>query len=161
MPYSEVALSAKVPEHQLKSIARMVMSSGFLCEPTPDRLGHNATSSLFASKSGMVDWTLLLAELSAPTAAKMVEGTVKFGDSHEKNETAFNIHNNTDLPYFDYITHSPLWRKRFANYMQIVSAGEGTNIKHLVNGFDWESLGAGRIVDVCLRTHIPDHPSHT
>ena len=157
MAYSDVARAAKVPESQLKRIARMAMTSNFLCEPKPDRLAHNPTSSVFASNSGHIDWALLLTELSAPTAAKMVEVTEKFGDSKEKNETAFNISRNTDLSYFDSVSHSPLWRKRFASYMQIIGASESTSLKHLLSGFDWAGLGAAKIVDVCLHHLFLEH----
>ena len=128
----------------------MTITSNFLCEPKPGELSHNDVSFSFAAKPGLVDWTLLLSELSAPTAAKMVEVTDRYGDTQEKNQTAFNVFNNTDLPYFDYVTHSPLWRKRFASYMKIVGESEGTSIKHLLNGFDWKGLGGAKVVDVRL-----------
>jgi len=87
-------------------MTRKAMNSNSLCDPSSDRVGHNFTSSLFASESGLVDWILLLAELSAPMARKLAEVTTKYRETQEKNETAFNILNNADLLYFDYITLS-------------------------------------------------------
>ena len=149
--YAEVATARSVPESQLRRIASMAITSGFLSEPSPGMLAHSAASSLFATQQGLVDWALLLAELSAPTAQKMVEVTERYGETSKKTQTAFNIQHNTSLPYFDYYAQFPMWRARFASYMKTVGSFPGTDIKHLVDGFDWASLGDATVVDVsCL-----------
>ncbi|KAF8860485.1 S-adenosyl-L-methionine-dependent methyltransferase [Acephala macrosclerotiorum] len=148
VPYTEIANAAKVPELQLRRISRMAITSGFLSEPSPGMLAHSSTSAPFANQQGLVDWALLLAELSAPTAQKMVEVTERYGGTSKKNETAFNIQHNTDLPYFDYFGQLPMLRARFASYMKTVGSFPGTNIKHLIHGFDWASLGEATVVDV-------------
>ena len=127
----------------------MTMTSNFLREPTPGELAHNATSSLFVNNPTLVDWALFMAEASAPTAAKLVEATEKWGATEEKNQTAFNIAMNSDLPYFDYLAKSPELTTRVAGYMKNVTTSEGTKVKHLLSGFDWASLGEATVVDVC------------
>jgi 6-hydroxytryprostatin B O-methyltransferase len=141
-----------VPEAQLKSVARMAMLSNFLREPIPGEVGHSATSALFVTNPGMLDWALYMAEMSAPGAMKLVEATEKWGTTLKKNQTAFNIARNTDLPYFDYVAKNPELGKKFSAYMRNVTSSEGTSLKHLVNGFDWAGLGDATIVDVYFFT---------
>ncbi|KAI4132161.1 MAG: hypothetical protein LQ338_000827 [Usnochroma carphineum] len=146
--YSEVAMVAGVPENQLKSIARMAMTGNFLSEPVPGQVSHNATSSLFVTNPSINGWALFMAENSCPGALAMVGATEKYGVTDKKNETAFNVARNTDLPFFDYIGQHPEQGKQFAAYMKNVLASEGTKVGHLVNGFDWASLGEATVVDV-------------
>lgn len=148
VPYSEVAMVAGVPVTQLRSIARMAMTGNFLSEPVPDQVAHNTTSGIFVTNPSINGWALFMAENSCPGALAMVRATEKYGATDKKNETAFNIARSTDLPFFDYIGQSPERGKQFAAYMKNVLASEGTKVDHLVNGFDWASLGESTVVDV-------------
>lgn len=89
-----------------------------------------------------------MTDLSMPVAAKLADATKKFGNTSQKNETAYNIAMNTDLPLFDFVKKSPELTKQFAGYMKNVQTSSGTDIKHLLNVFDWESLGDSFVVDV-------------
>ncbi|KAI4166339.1 MAG: hypothetical protein LQ342_000229 [Letrouitia transgressa] len=146
--YFEVASLTGVPEVQLRSVARMAMTSNFLCEPKLGEISHNAVSAQFVTNPGMSDWALFMTQFSMPTAAKMVEASEKWGTTEKKNETAVNITFGTDLPLFDFIKSSPNMTKQFAAYMKNVTSSEGTNIRHLLAGFDWASLGEATVVDV-------------
>jgi 6-hydroxytryprostatin B O-methyltransferase len=55
---------------------------------------------------------------------------------------------DTELPLFDFVSKSPEMTKQFAGYMKNVQKSEGNHIRHLVSGFDWESLGNALVVDV-------------
>jgi 6-hydroxytryprostatin B O-methyltransferase len=133
----------------------MAMLSNFLREPVPNEVAHSATSALFVTNPGMLDWALYMAEQSAPGAMKLVDATEKWGATEEKNQTAFNIARNTDLPFFDYIAKSPELSKKFSAYMRNVTSSEGSSLKHLVNGFDWASLGDATVVDVRFSPSLP------
>lgn len=126
----------------------MAMLHGFLREPWAGELAHTAKSALLVTNPAMLDWALFMAESTSKGAAHLVDATEKYGASESKTETAFNIACNTDLPYFDYLAQTPSLRKKFAAYMKNVTQGEGTKIGHLVNGFEWASLGDGTVVDV-------------
>ena len=89
-----------------------------------------------------------MTEMSVPTAAKLVEVTEKWGSSKEKTQTAYNLAFNTELPFFDYLSQSSEKTKEFAGYMKSVTSSEGSDLKHLLGGFDWERLGDATIVDV-------------
>ncbi|KAL6717311.1 hypothetical protein ACLMJK_005226 [Lecanora helva] len=148
IPYATVAQKAKVPETQLKSIARMAMTGIFLSEPTPGELGHNSTSAAFITNPTLMDWALFMTEHSAPTTTKIVEATEKYGTTESKTETAYNVSKGTDLPYFDWLKRDKEATRQFAGYMKNVTSTDATSIKHLVTGFDWGSLGETTVVDV-------------
>ena len=46
-PYHTIAAKAQVPEPILRSMARMAMTAGFLCENADGHLSHNALSVSF------------------------------------------------------------------------------------------------------------------
>ncbi|TVY85233.1 O-methyltransferase aurJ, partial [Lachnellula suecica] len=148
VPYSELATIASVPLTQLKRISRMAILSNFLQEPKPNELAHSNVSALLVTNPGLLDWALFMAEATATGAAKLVEATERWGTTEAKNQTAFNIARDTELPFFDYLAQTPELRKKFAMYMKNVTVSEGTKIDHLVNGFDWASLGEATVVDV-------------
>jgi len=90
-------------------------------------------------------------------AAKMVESTALWGSSKNRDhtayrKTAYNIENATCLPIFEHIASEPELRKEYGNYMKIQSQGRGMNMKHLLDGYDWESLGDALVVDVSLES---------
>ena len=132
----------------------MAMLSGFLQEANPNELAHTACSALLVTNWSLLDWALFMAEESSLGAPKLVEATEKWGTTDSKTQTAFNLAKNTDLPFFDYLAQTPDVRKKFSLYMKNVTASEGTKIDHLVNGFDWASLGDATVVDVRLEVYI-------
>lgn len=81
-------------------------------------------------------------------ASKLAEASEKWPGSEEKNQTAYNIAFETDMPFFDHLVTLPEKTKQFASYMKNVQNSEGTAIGYLVHGFDWASLGKATVVDV-------------
>ncbi len=148
VPYSELASLANVPVTQLRSVCRMLMTSNLLCEPVPDEVAHNNVSSMFITNPGFTDWATFITQFSMPAAAHMTEATQKWGQTDKKNETAVGLALGTDKPLFDFISESPKLSKLFAAYMKNVQGGDGTNLRHLIKGFDWASLNDAVVVDV-------------
>lgn len=56
VPYGDVADTTGVPEHQLRSIARMAMLQGFLSEPRPGCLAHSPLSAAIATSPELLGW---------------------------------------------------------------------------------------------------------
>lgn len=127
----------------------MAMTSNFLSESAPHSVAHNAVSRLFVTNPGFMDWINFMAQFSMPTAAAFAEATEKWGTTDKKNQTAFNIATRIDKPFFDFFAQSPEASIQFASYMKNVQASTGTSLKHLLTGYDWESLGEALVVDVC------------
>lgn len=146
--YGSLATEANVSEARLKSIARMAMTHNLFHEPTADSIAHSATSALLVTNPNFFDWARFMTEASVPTAAHLVEACERWPNSVKKNETAYNIAFNHDLPFFDHLAQDPERTKQFSGYMKSVTNSEGTHLKHLLSGFDWASLGKATVVDV-------------
>lgn len=146
MTYDTLASKAQVPESLLKGVARMVMTSKILAEPKPGHVTHTASSAMFHKVPNMRDWAGYMFSASIPTAAAMVRATEKWPGSIKKTETAYNIAFSHSLPFFDHLSQSPEMTTQFSGYMKSVTDGQGMDLAHLVNGFDWASLPGGSLV---------------
>lgn len=143
------SVAVSIPEARLKSIVRMAMTSALFCEPEPNRVGHSATSALLARDADVHSWASYLSTRSAPTALSMTAAHDRFTPaSVAKNETAYNVAFDTELPFFDHLSLNPANTAEFAGYMRNVTTSEGVDVKHLVNGYPWKDLGSGLVVDV-------------
>jgi 6-hydroxytryprostatin B O-methyltransferase len=135
----------------------MAMTSGLLSEPEPGRVAHSAVSALFLTNPNFLLWAEFMTECSAPTAARFADATQKWPGSANKTETAYNIAFDTDLPFFDHLATVPKRTEQFAGYMKSVTSSEGTDLKHLVSGYDWASLGKATVVDVRISLTMTFH----
>jgi len=142
-------VAVPIPEVRLRSIIRMAMTSALFCEPETNQVGHSATSALLASNEDVHSWASYLSTRSAPTALSMTAAHDRYTPaSVAKNETAFNVAFDTELPFFDYLSLDPAITAEFAGYMRNVTTSESVDLKHLVNGYHWADLGSGLVVDV-------------
>ena len=139
----------------------MAITSNLLCEPVPGKVAHNAVSALFITNPLLMDWAKFMTQFSIPAAVALTDATEKWGFTVAKNETAFNIATNTTEPLFDYFAKSPILANQFASYMKSVQASYGTNLKHLLTGFDWASLGEALVVDVRLHQRTSIRPANS
>jgi 6-hydroxytryprostatin B O-methyltransferase len=138
-----------IPEARLKGIVRMAMTSGLFLEPQSGQVSHSATSYHLATNEDARAWASYLCNRSAPTALALTTAHECFGPaSVAKNETAYNIAFDTDLPFFDHLALNPASTAEFAGYMRNVTSSEAVDVKHLVQGYDWASLGPALVVDV-------------
>jgi 6-hydroxytryprostatin B O-methyltransferase len=126
------------------------MTASVLRESAPGEVAHSVISKQLVTQPNLLAWAAYMTDVSAPTAAKMTEQTGKWGVTMAKNQTAYNIAFDTDLSFFDHMAQSPERSKQFAGYMKSVTSSPGVNMQHLLNGFDWQALGAATIVDVSM-----------
>ena len=124
----------------------MAMTSSVLFEPRPNMVAHSHLSKKLVEDTGLMSWAVYVANISAPTAAKMVEQTERSITSAKK-QTAYGIAMGTDLSTFDHTSASPKLTAQFAGYMKSMSMSDAYSIQHLVDGFDWPSLKEGLVVD--------------
>ncbi|KAF4989101.1 hypothetical protein FGRMN_9343 [Fusarium graminum] len=138
--YEQLAINSSVPESLLKGIARMAMTNNILAEPATGYVAHTANSAMFMKFPNTRDWASYMFTASIPTAAAMVKATEKWPGSVKKTETAYNVAFHHGLPFFDHLSHSPILTKQFSGYMKSVTDGQGMDLSHLVNGFNWSDL---------------------
>ena len=134
----------------------MAMTEGLFKEIPTERIAHSAISALMNTDPGFGYWAQYMADFSMPTASKSVEATTRWGTTTAKNQTAFNAAFKTELPFFDYLAQNRDLNKLFAGYMKSAGHSQGTNVKHLLNGFDWTGVGEGIVVDVSISA-FPDY----
>lgn len=147
--YDELSIRTETPVHQLKSVIRMAAAHGFLSEVQPMEVSHSPFSALLAADSAFLNWARWLTNYSVPSAYRFPEATEKWGSTEQKNETAFNIAMDVQVPFFDYLKQEKAMNAMFSSYMRNVASSEATSFKHLINGFDWSSLPAGaKVVDI-------------
>jgi len=146
--YTDLAAKANVPVRRLQSVVRMVMTDGIFFEPSPTQIAHTQLSASFAADGALIDWAFVIYNYQALAAYQFTEATVKWPNSVAKNETAFNLTFNTDLTFFEYLEAHPDMNKAFSGYMRALQRSGSGSAQHIVNGFDWASLGEANIVDV-------------
>lgn len=78
----------------------------------------------------------------------MTEMTSQFNGGAKPTDTAFNMALETGLPFFGYLAENPTVASGLAAGMKILGTKDGTHVRHLINGFDWKSLGKAKVVDV-------------
>jgi 6-hydroxytryprostatin B O-methyltransferase len=146
--YSELAAKAGVSAVRLKCLARMAMTNHVFAEPKPGFIAHSATSAALVENSKMRDQRVWVTSVNVPTASAMVTAHERWPDSTGPNETAFNAAFNTELPMYQYIAKQPELHKVFGRVMSGVGSSPKSDLKHLVNAFNWAGLGKATVVDV-------------
>ncbi|EUC41365.1 hypothetical protein COCMIDRAFT_106343 [Bipolaris oryzae ATCC 44560] len=146
--YTDLAAKANVPIRRLQSVVRMVMTDGIFVEPSPMQIAHTQLSASFATDSALLDWAFFIYNYQALAAYHFTEATAKWPNSVAKNETAFNLTLNTDLTFFEHLEAHPDMNKAFSGYMRALQRSGSGSVQHIVDGFDWVSLGEANIVDV-------------
>ena len=144
-----------MPVKQLKTVMRMAMTSNLFSEPEPGEVSHTATSALLVKNQGLHDWAVYMTNTTTPMANKLVEATEKWPEAARKNETAYNVAFETDLPFFEHLNTDPQRVKEFAGYMKHMQQSEGLALRHMVQGYDWAAVGRGKVVDVSVADVVP------
>lgn len=148
IPYDSLAQLAKVPEHSLKNVVRMLMCSDFLSERVPGMVSHSRSSLKYATSPALQDYVLYLADVRIPAAISFTEATRKWNQTASKTQTAFNLAFNTELSFFEFLASDAEFRKRSAGLMKFGASLPGAALHHLVEAFRWSELGKALVVDV-------------
>ncbi|KAF5021128.1 hypothetical protein F66182_6828 [Fusarium sp. NRRL 66182] len=147
--YAEAAAKARVPLSKLKSVARMAMTAGLLCETKEGSISHNALSAPFVTDVHMRTQLLYMFNQTVPIMASLTKATEKWGDTSATNETAYNIAHDTDVSFFQHLVNKPHLNEQFHAFMKSRAVSHtGSNVEHLLDAFDWKSLGEAKVVDI-------------
>lgn len=148
IPFAEIAKEKGVDEDLLKRIMRHAMTNRIFHEPESGLVAHTSVSALLVRSRSLNDWVGYTSEETYPASTRLVEAHEKYGNSEKPNESAYSIAFDTDEPMFVHLTRFPDRERRFANTMIEMTSTEGYGVHHLVNGYNWESIGKGTVVDV-------------
>ncbi|KAL8734016.1 MAG: hypothetical protein Q9166_001777 [cf. Caloplaca sp. 2 TL-2023] len=146
--YSDIATKTLLSESLVRRFLRPAMTSHIFASPGPDTVTHTASSRLFVTFPDFRDGVGLQVDEQAPVAARTTEAVSIYGDSGEPNETAFALTN--EMPIFQVLGTKPERGRRFGAAMRCYTKGEGYDLRHLVEGYDWKSIDrpGTRVVDV-------------
>ncbi|RSL69095.1 hypothetical protein CEP53_002351 [Fusarium sp. AF-6] len=149
LSYADVSAKAGVPISTLRSVARMAMTAGLLCEDRDGLLSHNALSASFVENPHMRVQLLHMFNQTVPIMEKLAQATEKWGNTTAKNETAYNLVHDTDLTFFEHLKSRPDLNEGFDAFMKSRAVSHtGSNVEHLLEAFDWKALGEAKVVDV-------------
>ncbi|CRG83980.1 O-methyltransferase 7 [Talaromyces islandicus] len=148
--FADIAKSIKVDEQSVTRLLRYAMTMRIFCEPTPGMVAHTNISKLLRTPH-VHDWMTVATEeiWPASTKASMLDAMQKWPGSQEPNETGFTISNNTTVSIYDTMAANPQRAERFGGAMVAFASSPSVDIAHLVNYYNWASLGdAAQVVDI-------------
>lgn len=151
--FQDLAAKTNTPLHDLKRLVRhAAVTSRIFYEPRKNILAHTAASSLLATDPATQAWTGMTLEEFWPAASRTVDAMVKWPHSQEPTHTGLSIIHGEEKHLFQIVTSDSQRAKRFGAAMASLSSGEGFEIDHLVDGYNWAQFASdarpGRVVDV-------------
>lgn len=146
--FSDLALKCGVDEKALKSVLRHAITNGWFHELQPDKISHSAMSKLIVTNEAMHAQIAYRAKVTFLSATKLIEATEKFGQNPTSSNAAFNVAHQTELPNMVWSAQNPDTAPLFAGMMRAYHASSSHGITRLINGYEWQSFGAGLLVDV-------------
>lgn len=127
----------------------MAVSNGFLQEPLPGHVAHSRISSAVTRDENFKSWAQWVVNYSVPVAYKFADATRKWGNTHAKDQTAFNLALDTSDPFFDHVRQNSDMTSVFSRYMRNITTSKPWSLEHAVDGFNWASLpDDAKVVDI-------------
>ncbi|KAI0376103.1 putative O-methyltransferase [Hypomontagnella monticulosa] len=147
--FTELAEATDLHVNDLKRIIRFAISFHRLfVEPQEGFVAHSAGSKKLASDDIVRAGLGQTFDEFYGSYARTADALDRFKDG-EPNHTGFALAHNTDKTMFDFLRTQPSKAEQFSKAMRLYSAGvPGYSESYLVEGYDWEALGAGLVVDV-------------
>lgn len=119
------------------------------CEPVPGRVAHTISSASLLKNTSVRDWLDMTFEEWGPASVKAADAFAKYPGSQEPNETGFGLAFEGQT-IFQFLGQRPERAKVFGSAMGNFSKGVSHKVEHLVEGYDWNGLGKGTVVDVWI-----------
>ncbi|KAI1116527.1 O-methyltransferase family protein [Nemania sp. NC0429] len=118
VPISDLAELANVPEAQLRRVAGMTSTVGFLQEQQPGHIAHTALSAPFVTGLSHIDAAMFLARTAAPAALQMATATNRFGHSNNPEESAYTLATNLPLRFTTACDSSRILQRQWPAYFR-------------------------------------------
>ncbi|KAM5346560.1 hypothetical protein ACJ41O_009565 [Fusarium nematophilum] len=153
-PIALVDLQAKTtldPINLARSL-RHAMTNNIFQEPTPGFIAHTAASRILAEDGDLQAWVGFNAEDIFPAAAHSLMSLRTHPEGTELTRTGFNFAFDTvdKEPMFATFGKDPVRAKRMGRAMASLTGGEGYEVQHFVDNYDFTEVDAneGTFVDV-------------
>ncbi|KAK2749379.1 hypothetical protein FQN57_006311 [Myotisia sp. PD_48] len=145
--YADIAQEVGLSESMIKRVVRHAMTMHIFYEPEPGMVAHTKVSKLLRLPH-LHDWVGTGSEEMWPAAVKLVDAIQQWPDSQEPNETAFALANGVSDTMYNIVHASPTRAARFSGAMKAFTSGAAFDISHLLDNYDWASLGQVQVVDI-------------
>ncbi|KAI1752670.1 sterigmatocystin 8-O-methyltransferase [Xylaria castorea] len=145
--YEDIAQQTCLTEPILRRMLQVAMTMRMFYEPEPGMVAHTKVSRLLLDPQ-MNDWLGSQTEEAWPSALKTISALEKWPKSQEPNESGFSLANNTNASIYDVLASEPRRVQRFANFMEISASSYDYDAVHVIDNYDWGSLGTATVIDV-------------
>lgn len=148
----ELATTVDLPEDIVARSVRYAIGNGIFCEPRAGMFAHNASSALLAHNEHLRNIALTSTHelsyilLRLPDALKLKQEKGCKGP-----QAAFNVMYPEYHNIFEFLSKDPAAAQRYHQYMVGRMHTSRWTITHLLNAYDWTTIGANTIMDVCLQ----------
>ncbi|KAF4840704.1 Chlorophenol O-methyltransferase [Colletotrichum siamense] len=136
----------------LARVLRHAMTNRIFREPSPGVIAHTAASRLLAEDQSLQDWVGYNLEDNFPASAHVLQALKAYPEATSLTRTGFNFAFDTvdKEPMFVTFGKDPARAKRFGGAMVSLTGGEGYEVKHLVDSYDFGDVDArsGTLVDI-------------
>ncbi|KAH8121701.1 hypothetical protein FP744_10002817 [Trichoderma asperellum] len=131
---------------------RYAMTNYMFHEPSPGYIAHTANSRVLAQDPSLQAWVGFNVESCFPAASRVPEALKEHPEATEPTFAGFNYAFNTvgKEPMYATMSKKPIEADRFARAMVSFTHGEGYEVSHLVDNYDFSDVDArgGTFVDI-------------
>ncbi|KAK1239245.1 hypothetical protein MKX08_006306 [Trichoderma sp. CBMAI-0020] len=131
---------------------RYAITNYMFHEPSPGYIAHTANSRVLAQDSSLQAWVGFNSDSCFPAAAKVPEALKGHPEATEPTHAGFNYAFDTvgKEPMYATLAKRPIESDRFARAMVSFTHGEGYEVSHLVDNYDFSDVDArgGTFVDI-------------
>jgi len=157
--YADLAAKVGLSTDHTRRIIRHAMTNNIFAESRPGHVMHTASSIVPVKFPNVKSWIGHNGDDASQASVKMVEAMTRWGHSQEPAESGFGIAFGLNTSagrdsVFSFVQQDGKgdkkgWRmKRIGEAMAAMKGAGGYDVGHIHAGFDWESLGSAKIVDV-------------
>ncbi|KAF2972797.1 hypothetical protein GQX73_g809 [Xylaria multiplex] len=146
--YDELAHATGTSKDLLRRVLRLVMTSRFFDEPQCEVVAHSPLSRQMVSDDNFAHWVRYLSTKIVPVAAKQVEATEKWPNGPLLNNTAYSLAFDHCVSFMEFTSQDVRYSVEFASTMKAISSTGFYDTSHLVDSYDWSSIGDGLVVDM-------------
>ncbi|KAI9649206.1 hypothetical protein NHQ30_001774 [Ciborinia camelliae] len=150
--FEEISQKVGLDVLNVRRFMRHAMTNRIFREVEPELVAHTAASKLLAEDQSMIDWVGHCVEEIWPATEKTIAALSQYPSASEPTQTGFCLANGTmDIEHlFTTLEKSPARAKRFGGAMASFTSGEGYEISHTIDNYNWACLNSrsGTIVDV-------------
>lgn len=148
--YAELAAERNLDEAQLRRMLRLAMTIHLFYEPEPGFVAHTADTRALVEDEVMFEMCGFVLEEPRNASFELIETMKKWPGAQELNQTAWNVRNRTDEPFYPYVSKDPARLRRLEMSMRGFSCGSESAARAMALAYPWQAVADGKsvLVDV-------------